>query len=96
MADVINACFECGAGLLVLNHCRVLRAERMVRGVSLLSVAIFTLWGVWNMYYYPSLSQWWSFAGGFFVTLANGLYCSQLAYYRVMEGITREQEEEQR
>lgn len=56
-ADIINASFEAMAGLMVANHCRVLLRERTVRGVSLLAVLFFTIWGAWNLYYYPALGQ---------------------------------------
>lgn len=72
--DLINAFFEGMAGLMVLNHCRVLLRERCVRGVSLLAVLFFTIWGGWNLYYYPALGQVWSGACAVLVTVSNSLY----------------------
>jgi hypothetical protein len=43
----------------------------------------FTSWGVWNLYYYPSLGQWLSFAAGIALCLGNIAWVSQairLAY----------------
>ena len=57
MTDLINGLFEALAGLFVLNHCRVLHAHKQARGVSIVSSGFFTLWGVWNLYYYPALNQ---------------------------------------
>lgn len=79
--DIINGSFEALAGLMVLNHCRVLRADRRVAGVSIASVFFFTLWGVWNLFYYPALGQLWSFAGGVVVMAANALYVALLLHY---------------
>lgn len=79
--DLINGAFECLAALMVLNHCRVLDAHQAVSGVSIASVAFFTLWGGWNLYYYPALGQPLSFAGGVVVVLANSLYVAMLVHY---------------
>ncbi|HLP97510.1 MAG TPA: hypothetical protein VK149_03595 [Sideroxyarcus sp.] len=83
--DLINGLFEIGGGVFVLNHCRVLYADKQVRGVSLVSVAFFSLWGCWNLYYYPSLNQPLSFYGGLFVTAANALYLGMACRYRFAE-----------
>lgn len=83
--DLVNGAFEGAAGFMVLNHCRVLRTEKIVRGVSILSSFFFTLWGFWNLYYYPSLSQPISFYGGIMVVCANSLYIAMLIHYRSQE-----------
>lgn len=80
--DMINSLFEGFAGLMVLNHCRVLHAEKMVRGVSVVSSLFFTVWGVWNVYYYPALNQPLSFYGGLFVVVANAAYVWMMIFYR--------------
>lgn len=76
--DLINGTFEALAGLMVLNHCRVLAKDRAVAGVSIASVIFFALWGVWNLWYYPHLGQIWSMVGGIFVVLANLIYVAML------------------
>ncbi|HQS59946.1 MAG: hypothetical protein B7Y56_03320 [Gallionellales bacterium 35-53-114] len=81
-ADLINGSFELLAGLFVLNHCRVLYAHKEARGVSLARVAFFTLWGFWNLYYYPTLQQPLSFYGGLFVVAANAVYLGMMFRYR--------------
>ncbi|MFA6015860.1 MAG: hypothetical protein WC742_12415 [Gallionellaceae bacterium] len=80
--DAINGTFELSAGFFVLNHCRVLREHQEVRGVSMLSIGFFTLWGLWNPYYYSALQQPLSFYGGLFVVAANALYLSMIVHYR--------------
>jgi hypothetical protein len=86
--DAINGTFELAAGLFVLNHCRVLKAHKQVRGVSMLSVAFFTLWGLWNLYYYPALNQPLSFYGGLFVVAANAFYLGMALHYRRLEALS--------
>lgn len=76
--DIINGTFEALASLMVLNHCRVLLKDRTVAGVSIASTIFFTLWGIWNIWYYPQLGQFWSMVGGVLVTLANLIYVALL------------------
>jgi hypothetical protein len=79
---MVNALFEFMGGLFVLGHCKVAIKDRQVKGVSVPSAAFFLGWGVWNLFYYPGLSQWYSFGGGVFLTAANVLYVSLLIKYR--------------
>lgn len=74
LPDLINASFEFLGGFFILNHCRVLWKDKQVKGISVISTIFFTLWGVWNLYYYPSLGQWWSFAGGLLIVFSNFLW----------------------
>lgn len=82
LPDLVNGCFEAFGGLFVLNHCRVLYKDKAVRGISVLSTVFFLSWGIWNLYYYPHLGQWLSFAGGLFIVIANVLWCYLLIYYK--------------
>lgn len=89
VADVTNGLFELlGAGFIVLSIMRVLRDEK-VRGVNWLHVGFFSLWGLWNLYYYPSLDQWWSLTGGVFIFLANTVWLTLLVYYSHRERTRR-------
>lgn len=80
--DLANGALELSGGLFILNHCRAVMRDRRVAGVSKLSIALFTLWGVWNIYYYPSLGQWASMTGGLMVVAANALYLGLLWRFR--------------
>jgi len=82
MADVINAAFEVLAGAMVLLHCRRVWLDKCVNGVSLVATCFFAVWGFWNLYYYPSLGQWYSFVGGISVVSANCLWISLMFRYR--------------
>lgn len=81
-ADFTNGVFELVGGLLILNHCRAVLRDKAVAGVSIFSTAIFTSWGFWNLYYYPSLGQWWSFTGGLLIVGANCLWVYLMLKYR--------------
>lgn len=79
--DVFNGLLElCGAGFISSSIVKVHR-DRLVRGVSWWHVAFFGGWGVWNLFYYPSLDQWASFAGGLCIVVANGVWLGQLIYW---------------
>ena len=81
LPDIINASFEAGAGLAVLHHCFKLYEHKQARGLSIPAVLFFTVWGLWNLFYYHHLGQFWSFAGGIVVTITNLAYLAMLFVY---------------
>ena len=81
LADLTNGAFELLGGIMLLNNCRAVWRDKAVAGVSILSTAFFTAWGIWNLYYYPSLDQWFSFAGGLAIVISNLLWVALLIRY---------------
>ena len=79
--DIINGSFELLSGLFVLLNCHRVIKDKNVKGVSVLAVLFFTLWGFWNLFYYPHLGQWISFAGGLIIVSANCLWVGLMIYY---------------
>jgi hypothetical protein len=79
--DVINGMFESFGGFFILFSCIKLFKQKKVRGVSLVHISYFTLWGFWNPYYYSHLQQWTSLFGGSFVVVVNLLWLILLFYY---------------
>ena len=82
LPDVINGGFEAFGGIFILNHCRALYKDKLVKGISIISTIFFLSWGLWNLYYYPSLNQWWSFYGGLLIAVSNVLWISMMIYYK--------------
>jgi len=39
-------------------------------------------WGYWNILYYPSVGDWYSFTGGLFIVTANTVWVAMQIYYR--------------
>lgn len=79
--DFVNGLFEFfGSFAIGLSVLKLLKDKR-VAGVSWLMVAFFASWGAWNLAYYPSLGQWWSFGAGIGVCTVNLIYMGQLIYY---------------
>jgi hypothetical protein len=81
-ADQCNAAFEFIGALLILNHARC-GFTYGLSGVSMFSTVIFTLWGVWNLFYYPSLGQYYSFVAGICVIFANVIWINVIIRYRI-------------
>jgi hypothetical protein len=80
-ADLINGLFETLGGFAILLSVVKLHREKMVRGVSWPHTAFFASWGMWNLFYYPSLAQWFSFSGGLWLVTVNTVWLAQLIYY---------------
>jgi hypothetical protein len=79
--DIVNGLFEfCGA-LAIARSCWLLYKAKQVRGVSIWSTTFFFSWGAWNLWYYPSLEQVWSFRGGVCIMLANVAWISMAVFY---------------
>ena len=82
MIDLVNAAFEVSGGLFISLSIHKLMRDRQARGIHWGQVAFFTVWGFWNLAYYPSLGQWWSTAGSAGVCLANCAYLAMLWRFR--------------
>ena len=81
MNDIINGSFEFIGGLLYIINIVKLVKDKEVKGVSWVPTAFFTTWGAWNIYYYPSLDQWFSFWGGICIFLTNATWIGLVIYY---------------
>jgi uncharacterized membrane protein len=51
-------------------------------GVNVATTAWFSVWGFWNLFYYFGLAQWFSWAMGAFVFLANTTWVILALVYR--------------
>lgn len=80
--DLINGSFETFGSLFIILSIIKLYKDKEVKGVSWLCTLYFVLWGYWNLYYYPHLGQWISFAGGVLITIMNTIWLLQIYYYK--------------
>jgi len=69
--DIGNGLFEIIGAFFTWRNYIQLRREREIKGVYWPMLMFFTAWGFWNLFYYPSLGQWFSFAGGSALVLGN-------------------------
>jgi len=83
--DAVNGAFEIGGGFAIALSIRRLLRDQIVHGFHWGQLMFFTLWGVWNLYYYPHLDQWLSFVGGLGVVIANTVYLGLIMYYSLKE-----------
>lgn len=79
--DLINGCFEATGAVMCFLNVRRLYRDKKVAGVMWQVQAFFTAWGIWNLYYYPSLGQWFSFIGGSALVTFNGAWVAGALYY---------------
>jgi len=79
--DIFNGIFELVAGCFIWLSVYKLHQEKLVRGVHWLPIGFFMVWGYWNLFYYPSLEQWWSLLGGINVVFSNTVWFFQMLYY---------------
>lgn len=86
MVDKINGLFEIIGGLLIICSIYRLAIDKQVRGVSLWPILFFTLWGFWNLYFYPFIGAYFSFLGSVGLVFANTIWLLLLWYYRTQEG----------
>jgi len=80
--DFFNGMFEFTGALILLKNVQTLYRDKIVRGVHWLPTLFFALWGLWNLYYYPHLDQWWSFTGGLAIVVVNLIWFGQMVYYK--------------
>ena len=80
--DHINGAFEFGMAIAIARSCWQLWRSRECLGWSTWAVLWPTAWGCWNLYYYPALGQWWSFAGGIAVVAANMTWLALNLWFR--------------
>lgn len=79
--DMVNGIFEAlGAIFVSMNVVRLYRDKR-VRGVHWASVAFFTSWGLWNVYFYHAIAQPFSWYAGVAVAVVNAIWLAQMGYY---------------
>jgi len=72
--DHINALFELAGALFLIPSLVSAFRGRVVQGVHWLTPMFFWSWGMWNVFYYPSLDQWMSFCAGIVLALANTVW----------------------
>jgi hypothetical protein len=80
--DIINGLFEVGGSLILMANLKAIREDKCLKGVRWYPTGFFTAWGLWNLFYYPSLDQWVSFAGGALMVFVNAMWLAHVWYYR--------------
>ena len=79
--DLINALFEMFGAVVGLFNIRVLLKDREIKGVSFVTLFFFASWGLWNVFYYPTLEQWLSTIAAVFLAGTNMVYLGMAIYF---------------
>lgn len=81
--DFCNGLFEFLGAAFVSAHVVQILKDKQVAGVSILPFLFFLSWGLWNLYFYPAIGCWWSFAGGVALAAMQIWYVSLIGYFYV-------------
>ena len=79
--DLINGLFESGGSIVIWLNVLKLYKDRVVKGVYYPIWIFYSWWGLWNLYYYPSLGQWISFTAGLAIVAGNIVWSIMAFYY---------------
>jgi len=59
-ADAITTFFQTGASIFLCLNILQLKRDRELRGVSIWTIAFFTVWSYWGIFLFYSLDLFWS------------------------------------
>ena len=79
--DIINALFEIVGAFAILISAHKCYKHKSAEGVSFVMTGFFFLWGLWNIYFYPSLDQVFSFYAGVVMVVCNLFYTALIIKY---------------
>lgn len=83
--DLGNGLFEAGGAICIWMNVRRLWIDRQVKGIASATVWFFWSWGLWNLFYYPSLDQWLSFWAGAVLQSGNFAWLVMLLWIKRQE-----------
>lgn len=74
--DLINGLFELGGAVVTWMNVYKLYQDRIIKGVFWPVWIFFSTWGLWNLYYYPSVGHFISFYTGIVLVSGNITWCT--------------------
>jgi len=83
--DVVNGVFELVGAFFVWANVRRLWRDKTIAGVYWPTTAFFAIWGLWNLYYYPAIEQWYSFVGGIVLVSGNAVWVAMAVRIKLKE-----------
>jgi len=84
--DVTNGGLEIISVWLIAINIRAVLRDKAIAGVTLVSQVAYSVWSLWNCYYYLHLSQVVSGIFAVFVLVANVIYAALMVKYRGNHG----------
>lgn len=79
--DLINGFFELIGSCFILYNCSLLIKAKIVQGISIWTNIFFTSWGVFNIWYFGSLTQHYSVLFGVILSVVNITWIILAIYY---------------
>ncbi len=80
--DLFNGLFELGGAIVTWINVLKLYTDKDIKGVFWPVWLFFSSWGLWNLYYYPSVGHYISFYAGILLVSGNIVWVI-LAYYYI-------------
>ena len=81
-SDLYNGLFEMISGIFATTNIYRIVKDKQVRGISVLPMAFFTMWGIFNWWFYPHNDLWFSFFGGLLMSTVNLIWVALFFYYK--------------
>lgn len=85
MPDIINGLFELFGSYFTWMSAIQLYRDKRISGMYWPSGIFFATWGLWNLYFYPALGQWFSFSAGLILVLGQVVWVFLLFRYRAYQ-----------
>ena len=79
--DLTNGIFEAVGSVFIWISVVSLYRAKGYAGIHIGQIVFYAAWGLWNVFYYPALGQWWSFLSGINVLIANIIWVSLAVKY---------------
>ena len=80
--DAVNGLFETLGAVAIWGNVRRILRDKQIKGIDWRVTLFFSAWGYWNLFYYPHLGQWFSFAGGLALVAGNTVWVALALKYR--------------
>lgn len=80
--DLLNSLFELSGAAFVFFSIRDTLKNKSATGISIITVLFFSVWGYWNLFYYPSLEQWLSATGAILLAITNTVWLTLVLYFK--------------
>ena len=80
--DSVNAVFELVGACFTWRNAYQLQQDKYIRGAYWPAWFFFATWGMWNLWYYPTIQQRLSFWAGALLLTGNLVWCGLALKYR--------------
>jgi hypothetical protein len=84
--DIINGCFEAFGAVAAFINIVTLYKHKTVKGTYWPSSFFWATWGIWNVYFYWHLAQWFSLVAGACLAIMTAIWLIMAIYYIKVKG----------